>query len=191
MDLKTKKFKVVNNRKEDFNFKEHEECAICYEVLNTENAVKLESNYYCFLNNDKNLSNDSTVILNCGHKFHYNCIYSTFLTNKIKANSYELNYNINRSIRVCPYCREKSDYLPILDGQLPSKMIHKEFHNIEILINKNDYESICELNKKYNFLNKHKCLGITSSGCQCKKNKVNDHDFCYIHSKKYSNTKIN
>ena len=44
---------------------------------------------------------DDLVKLQCGHTFHYECIYITYKNNIDKS-------KYNTKIRVCPYCRKSS-----------------------------------------------------------------------------------
>jgi hypothetical protein len=59
--------------------------------------MDLEDCAICGLPLNKNYSHK----LNCNHEFHYECLVKTFgSTNRNK----------------CPYCREKSDYRPPING---------------------------------------------------------------------------
>ena len=62
---------------------EHAECGICGDMLQCQCCEKLD----------------------CGHMFHYECIFQTFKV--MKRDGYA-----NR----CPYCRKKSGYLPLVNG---------------------------------------------------------------------------
>ena len=62
---------------------------------------------------------DKSVILDCGHKFHYDCLFYSILKNN--------NYNVNKNNLQCPYCRSKFNFMPIIDGITPLKNIHKEY----------------------------------------------------------------
>ena len=42
--------------------------------------------------------------LDCGHSFHYDCLMKSFGT-----------YNVEKN-RNCPYCRKKTNYLPLIYG---------------------------------------------------------------------------
>ena len=42
--------------------------------------------------------------LDCGHSFHYECLMKSFG-----------NYNVEKN-RNCPYCRKKTNYLPLIYG---------------------------------------------------------------------------
>ena len=64
-------------------------CLICYDEL------------------DNNIS-----ILNCGHKYHNECILMTYKNEKKKQ---------------CPYCRSDGGYLKLLPGVIPVYNIHKEY----------------------------------------------------------------
>ena len=67
---------------------------------------------------------DKSVSLNCGHKFHYDCLfYSIFKTQSITL-------NMIKNIRLqCPYCRSDFKYIPLIEGIVPIKNIHKEYDN--------------------------------------------------------------
>ena len=60
------------------------------------------------------LSTQFCETLRCGHIFHYECILKTFKINKTTGYG-----SPNR----CPYCRQKSGYLPPVNGL--SKLIPK------------------------------------------------------------------
>ena len=46
--------------------------------------------------------------LDCGHKFHYECLLKTFSN---------ISYTVNGKYNMqCPYCRKKSSYLPLVNG---------------------------------------------------------------------------
>lgn len=51
--------------------------------------------------------------LNCNHCFHYDCLLKTF------------NNHYNKKNRRCPYCKNKSDHLPLINGiKKPIENIH-------------------------------------------------------------------
>jgi hypothetical protein len=81
-------------------------------VLNDEKDEKDENDeeIICMVCHD-NLNNE--VKLKCGHKFHYDCIFSTYKSNNNK--------------RDCPYCRRDGGFLKLKDGMIPFLNIHKEF----------------------------------------------------------------
>ena len=56
------------------------------------------------------LSDKFSYTLNCGHKFHYECILTEY---KSKRNC------------VCPYCRTNNKYLELINGYIPIYGIHK------------------------------------------------------------------
>ena len=99
-------------------------CPICFDSL--ENSLNI-------------------VTLDCGHKFHYDCIIDWFKQKKIK-NPYS---NSGKSIRVCPYCREKSGFLTLPEKTFPIKHIHKEYKHIEYVVNLDDQAKILEVCKPY------------------------------------------
>merc|ERR1712110_547286 len=88
----------------------------------------------CFDNLDGDI-----VTLNCGHKFHYDCIFNSYLS-KFKSNKY--------NIRTCPYCREYGGYLDIKKGVWPEKYIHKEFNEIMDCLILNDYVKLSKITEK-------------------------------------------
>ena len=67
---------------------ENEECSIC--------GVCLNDNY--------------SIELSCGHKYHYECLMSSFIEIK-KCSQLKKKYK-NR----CPYCRKICGELPIVNG---------------------------------------------------------------------------
>ena len=77
-------------------------CLICYEDYD-----------------EKSVINDKTkcVTLKCGHKFHYDCIYMT--------------YKSQKKPKLCPYCRKDGGYLSLIPGQAPQQYIHKEYYKIK------------------------------------------------------------
>lgn len=136
-------------------------CPICFDSL--ENSLNI-------------------VTLDCGHKFHYDCIIDWFKQKKIK-NPYS---NSGKSIRVCPYCREKSGFLTLPEKTFPIKHIHKEYKHIEYVVNLDDQAKILEVCKPY--FNPKYCFCIlktgASKGQQCRKYKKKGSDYCFIHKKK-------
>ena len=134
---------------------EVEECAICCD--------KLDSKY-------------ETIELKCGHKFHYECIFESF-----KAAS-QLNRYTNK-IRDCPYCRAKSNYLPLKEGMVPMRGIHEEYSFL-----KGKTVNLSVIREKY-FL-KDKCQSIILTGankhqqCSRKISKKSETNECAIHSRK-------
>ena len=79
-------------------FNDNNICLICYDELD-----------------------DNVSILNCGHKYHYNCILLTYKNTKSKT---------------CPYCRSPGGYLKLEPGIVPEYNIHKEY----VYYKKNDYK---------------------------------------------------
>ena len=76
------------------------ECSVCYEKLND-----TEYNVNTLSIKDP----QCTIILKCGHKFHYDCIFMCYL--KCKK-------------ILCPYCRQEGGLLPLPEGCKAHK-----FHN--------------------------------------------------------------
>lgn len=63
---------------------------------------------------------ENPIILDCNHKFCYNCLLQSFKGKKC-------NYS-TKPHRICPYCRAPSSYLPLKEGLTPVKGIHREFY---------------------------------------------------------------
>ena len=59
----------------------------------------------CFICNEK-IDISYKHKLKCNHEFHYECLIKSF------QNTPKLNKEVNH----CPYCRKKSDYLPLVNG---------------------------------------------------------------------------
>ena len=72
---------------------EENECLVCYDELTNENTVKLA----------------------CGHKFHYDCI----------VDSYRMNTNHKQQ---CPYCRKNGGWLKLPFNKKAYRYVHKEFY---------------------------------------------------------------
>ena len=62
---------------------------------------------------DDLLPENNIITLKCNHKYCYECIYQSYLKNKIKLQ--------------CPYCRKNGGYLPLPPSTIPKKNIHKEY----------------------------------------------------------------
>ena len=85
--------------------------------------------------------------------------------------------------RLCPFCRVKSGYLELRNGDYPIRGIHKEFMLIDKYIKENDYEKISEITKQ--FLDNTKCNCILKTGLklgyQCGKKKKKGFNYCHLH----------
>lgn len=121
--------------------------------------------------------NDDIQILDCGHKFHYECILESYLSDK-KGYKYE---------RKCPYCRKNGGYLELKPNSIPKKDIHKEYYKFSIYVKNNNTEKLA------NYLDNNKCLTILKSGpnkglqCSCK---IFAKNYCKKHYKGFLNTLI-
>ena len=124
---------------------------------------------------------DDIQILNCGHKFHYECIKLSYINSAIQ----------NTSIRCCPYCRSYGGYLELKKNSIPLKNLHQEY-NLFIKNAKNNNTEYL-----FDYLDKDKCLYILTSGpnkglqCKCKpvKNNIQSNikysdNYCKTHLKK-------
>ena len=110
----------------------------------------------CFEKIDKD-----SVILPCGHAFCYDCLIESY---KAKL----CHYSSIANNRICPYCRTPCPYLPLRNGYIPLKGIHREY-----------------VSKSVHKLMAAKCKGIYKSGPKkgkpcCAKAKLNS-DYCGRH----------
>ena len=88
---------------------------------------------YCEICASEMTEKKKTVTLDCGHKFHYDCLfYSIFRNHKIKNNKNKNNKNNNLQ---CPYCRYNLNFIPLIEGVIPLKNIHKEYDNYILMNN--------------------------------------------------------
>ena len=136
----------LNDDDDDLEDRDNE-CPICY------NEIK---------DGDK-------VVLKCKHKYHYECILHAYKTDNSKKKHYKPNYNI------CPFCRQPGGYLPLKEGEIPIKHIHREYL---------DYVK----GNSENSLIKGVCMAILKSGKnagkQCKRKLESlDCKYCKIHNK--------
>ena len=129
------------------------ECPICMEVIKEKDKVTLK----------------------CNHVFHYNCILAT-LKNDMKGQSH---YYKKKNRNKCPYCRSTIGYLPLQEGTIPIKDIHKEYNDILKGTNIDKY------------LVKGVCCAILktgkNAGMQCKRKLYNGSKYCKIHYKSNEN----
>lgn len=72
----------------------------------------MEQDDICYICYEKN--NNESVLLNCKHRFHHDCLTQTYTYNKIKE---------------CPYCRHKYKYIPLIEGKTPIHGLHKEYQS--------------------------------------------------------------
>ena len=59
------------------------------------------------------------IQLSCGHTFCHDCLIQSYKGNK--CNFYY------KAHRICPYCRNPSNYLPLREGEQPIKGVHSEY----------------------------------------------------------------
>ena len=121
-----------------------EDCSIC--------GLELKDKYY--------------HELNCGHKFHYECLMKSFMNNNNKN-----NYNN------CPYCRKESGYLPIVNG----------LKKLVVGIHCENYQDFYDDNGNHKLKNKP-CQYILkkgkNKGKECGKNCYLGYNYCKIHKPK-------
>jgi hypothetical protein len=159
---------------------EDDVCPICFDCLNKDNCDQLKKKKK---KSDFDEAKNTVITLDCRHKFHYECIVDWFKQKRMK-HPYSSS---GKSIRVCPYCREKTGYIELPPNAFPIKFIHKEYSQIEECINVGDQNKILEICKPY--FNQKYCLCVLKSGAskgqQCRKYKTNGSNYCAIHKKKY------
>ena len=68
--------------------------------------IKNDDCQICYIKLD-----ETKVILDCKHEYHYDCIYHAYKHSK------------NRRNRECPYCRNYGDWLYLKDGYQPLKYV--------------------------------------------------------------------
>ena len=105
--------------------------------------------------------------LYCNHTFHYECLLKTFLSSK------KITYKHNNH---CPYCREKCEYLPVVNGL---KKLEVGIH----VKNKEDLSDENGLPKNKN----EPCKAILqrgkNKGNQCNKKCLLGYEYCGLHKK--------
>ena len=125
------------------------ECPICYDVLD-----------------------DTTEILKCNHKFHYNCIMKTYMHQLDKS---------SMPFRECPFCRNLGGELTGRPGTIPIKGIHKNYNAFLDSIKNLDGEELLK------YFNDGKCYAIVKNGdnkgLQCKSASKPNSKFCGRHHK--------
>ncbi len=106
--------------------------------------------------------------LSCSHEFHYECIMKSFLnTPKIKK---ECNH--------CPYCRNKTNYLPLVNGL--KKVIPGVHCNI---FGSSTHIHIQSLKTEYNIKCQHALTRGKNKGNLCAKNCLLGYEYCKLHKK--------
>ena len=108
--------------------------------------------------------------LNCNHTFHYDCLLKSFSNNKKYRSVKEKHIN-------CPYCREKCDYLPVVNGV---KNIIIGVHVSSYLETKNEELVAKSQNKQCEFV----LTRGKNKGNQCCKNSLLGFDKCKSHLNK-------
>ena len=125
-------------------------------ILNTEDTQ-------CLICNE-NFEPGVKITLGCKHQFCYECLLESY-------RGTACNFSIQKTHRICPYCRTPASYLPLMNNMVPIKGIHKEY------------------GKKCNtIVTVIRCTGILKSGknagsqCTCKV--LHDTPFCGRHTVK-------
>ena len=136
---------------------EQEQCPVCYDELKERPNNSSNTNI--------EIKADTVITLECGHKFHFGCINSTYKSLIKKYNS--------KKIRLCPFCRSYGGYLPLKKGEFPENHINKEYNLIKQCIQEENFEKVYKIGLEFEFINKNKCQCILKSGInkgkQCKK----------------------
>lgn len=114
-----------------------------------------------------NMNDMFSVKLPCGHEFHYECLYKTFMA--VKKSSYKYRNN-------CPYCRKKTGLLPIVNGLTKAiSGVHYEIGGVPPEIQNVRCQHILVKGKnKGNFCGKKCQLGYTT--CKVHKSKCQECD---------------
>jgi len=103
----------------------------------TEISVKQEGKCYICCT-DLEIGKEEIIKIDCGHYFHYDCLYDTFKYNAMSNNT-------NTSIRECPYCRHNVGWLPLFPKQVAQPQIHIEYISPYLL--KKIYKKCGAINK--------------------------------------------
>ena len=133
-----------------------EELSKIFDELESDEESTLENNskITCMICHEDDVR-ENMIKLNCGHLFHYNCIFNwykkTVTTFKYKE-------------RECAFCGECNDYLPLKDNVA--------YENIHYEYGKEGYVSISLF----------RCQAITKKGLQCK-NRKRYGEYCGLHYK--------
>ena len=117
------------------------------------------------------INDNFSYTLDCGHRFHYECLMKSFNN---------VSYTINKKkSNFCPYCRKNSTYLPLVNG------LKKVLPGVHCSISGDEIDDKKELLKE-NY--SHKCGFILKSGKNkgnpCSKNCVLGYGYCKIHLNK-------
>lgn len=105
--------------------------------------------------------------LNCNHEFHYECLIKSF------QNIPKLKKEVNH----CPYCREKSDYLPLING------LKRIIPGVHCNIYDGTIEAHQSLKKDYSVPCQHILTRGKNKGSMCQKNCFLGYNYCKIHKK--------
>ena len=103
---------------------------------------------------------DDKITLTCNHSFCYECLLESYKGAKC-------NFSIQKTHRICPYCRTPADYLPLKKNSIPIKGIHREYGK-----------------KITKTINVTKCMGTTLKGTPCKFNAQKNCNYCMKHMPK-------
>ena len=104
--------------------------------------------------------------LKCNHSFHYECVMKSFMNTPKSGSGNKGFYNS------CPYCRTKSDFLPVINGL---KKVVVGIHAPTI--------SECSKIKICNETCKYTLKRGKNKGNQCSKNCFLGYEYCKIHKK--------
>jgi hypothetical protein len=118
------------------------------------------------------ISDKFSHTLTCNHTFHYECLMKSFQNSSV----------FKKQFNHCPYCRQKSDYLPLVNGLkkvLPNVHCKNTTGSIQEkkLLLKNNYSKRCEF-----ILTKGK-----NKGNLCGKNCNLGYNTCKAHMNKDTN----
>ena len=108
--------------------------------------------------------------LSCNHEFHYECLMKSF-QNTIK---------IKKESNHCPYCRNKAEYLPLVNGL---RKVLPGVHCNNQIISINETKNI--LKKDYSVRCQHELKRGKNKGNNCNKNCILGYTYCKTHLKKF------
>ena len=117
-----------------------------------------------------NLKDKYSHQLKCNHIFHYECLMKTFSHNLGK------HYGGKKTYNSCPYCRNKCEYLPIVNG-LKKLIVGVHFATIQEFSDENGFTKNKNTQCKF-ILTRGK-----NKGNECAKKCQLGYDYCKIHKK--------
>jgi len=128
-------------------------------------------------------SDELYIKISCGHEYHYDCIYDSFLFNRKR----------NTHILECPYCRKKISHIPEKEGFAFDITIHRGITNsVDATWSKTHFgNQYCIFKKEDVYCNKYSMYGYGKDKKYCSLHKNTEFlgdGYCKIlKGKKYCN----